>query len=62
MIEVLFGESEAGSMKCAKSRKSLCRSEVFAVDSINLNILKVYATNGINFRDNYMDTQRRKPH
>lgn len=27
MIEVLFGESEAGSMKCAKSRKSLCRSD-----------------------------------
>lgn len=27
MIEVLFGESEAGSMKCAKSMKSLCRSD-----------------------------------
>ena len=27
MIEILFGESETASMKCAKSMKSLCRSD-----------------------------------
>lgn len=26
MIEVLFGESEAGSMKCAKSNKKICKA------------------------------------
>ena len=27
MIEVMFGESEAGSMKCAKSRKTVISGE-----------------------------------